>query len=433
MRLSILNYGFDLGAEVPKYAAKEDDDLLKIAESVIRDHSFGRGALIVSEVMHTGLTNFNNRKYMEKGMDSSVISFYKPHPTPFLMHHDSGGDFGPPVVSVGSNLHSNFIKRRIETATGPASGYVKVATFIPESAVVGNQNAIELLKSRRLFSLSIGARVADENYVCSICGKSLYDQDCDHISGKLYEGKKCEAHVYNPLFREYSAVYNPSDINALVRRMDVLEGEGSESDKILVVDSYNPEGYAHLYEDFGKSVYNLGRADLNEKAGDEMGNKQPDSSMTDSEVNDLLNKYVKMLGDKDELNRTLSTELGKKIDSEESVKAELISAQEEITKLKEEITALNSKIEGLEVQNKDNESKDKHEESKKEPDVKESKKEEGTEPKSEPEAEKAPAASEPKTDEKVPESEPEKVPKKDSINVAHIVDSAIGSIGGLVR
>jgi hypothetical protein len=422
MRLSILNYGFDLGSEVPKYAVKEDDDLLKLAEGIVTKQSFGRGALIISEVMHTGLTNFNNRKYMEKGMDNSVVSFYHPHPTPFLMHHDSGGDFGPPVVAVGTNITASFIKRRVETATGSASGYVKVATFVPEAAVVGGQNAIELLKSRRLFSLSIGARVADENYICSICGKSLYDSECDHISGRLYDGKKCEAHVYNPLFREYSAVYNPSDINALVRRMDVLEGENTDEDKILVVDSYIPSGYAHIYENLGKSVHSLGGIGTNEKAGNVMGDNLKDPSMTDSEVNDLLNKYVKMLGDKDTLNTTIAKQLSEALDTIDSLKSEINSMTAELNDLKSK----NEEIEGKLKEAEDKLAK-KDEETEK-GDEKKTEKDSGSAV-TETDEKPAETVTEPKKEEgSSPQPDPSKT-EKQTTNIADIIDKAISGHG----
>ena len=355
MRLSILNYGFDLGAEVPKYAVKEDEDILKIVEEIVTKNNFGRGGLIVSEVMHTGLTNFNNRKYMEKGMEASVKTFYYPHPTPFLLHHDSG-EYGTPVIAVGSNIHSEFIKRRVDTVTGPASGYVKVATFIPETMMLGNQKAIDILRSRQIYSLSIGARVSDENYVCSICGKSVYDEECDHIPGRMYEGKKCEAHVYNPLFREYSAVYNPSDINAVIRRMDVLEGEGSEDAKDFNVDSILPNtGYAHIYENIGSHCVNLGEANTKDKAGKGMGDQTKDNAENVSELSILVGQYAKKAEESESACKTLATELSKQLSAVDSAKeetkavsAELGSAKESITKLEAENGELKAKIATLE-------------------------------------------------------------------------------------
>jgi hypothetical protein len=252
MRLSIVNYGTSINPEVPKYAKMEDNALIKVASGIIEEKNMPKGAIVVSEVMHTDLVNFNNRSYVQKGLPEAVKSFYYPHFTPFLMHHEMGGGglFGggkPDLISVGTNLMAQMYRRKIETPTGIASGYVKVATFVPETSMVGNQNAIDALQSRQLMTLSIGSRVSDEDYRCSICNKSLYDEECDHSLGKEYEGEKCHAKVYNPLFREYSAVYNPSDINAVVRRMDVMEGEGYIEGEEHQVDK-NYGGYVAIYD-----------------------------------------------------------------------------------------------------------------------------------------------------------------------------------------
>ena len=250
MRLSIVNYGTSINPDVPKYAKMEDNALIKIASGIIEEKNMPKGAIIVSEVMHTDLVNFNNRSYVQKGLPEAVKSFYFPHYTPFLMHHEMGGGFmggNPDLVSVGTNLIAQMYRRKVETPTGVASGYVKVATFVPETSMVGNQNAIDALQSRQLMTLSIGSRVSDEDYRCSICNKSLYDEECDHSPGREYDGEKCHAKVYNPLFREYSAVYNPSDINAVVRRMDVMEGEGYIEGEEHQVDK-NYGGYVAIYD-----------------------------------------------------------------------------------------------------------------------------------------------------------------------------------------
>ena len=250
MRLSIVNYGTHINPSVPKYAKMEDNALIKLASEIIEDKNMPKGAVIISEVMHTDLVNFNNRAYVQKGLPDAVKSFYFPHYTPFLMHHEMGGGLlggDPNLISVGVNLMAQMYKRKVETPTGIASGYVKVATFIPEVSVVGGQSAIDALQSRQLMTLSIGSRVSDEDYRCSICGHSLYSEECEHVTGKEYDGSKCYAKVYNPLFREYSAVYNPSDINAVVRRMDVMEGESYIDGEEHHVDQ-NYGGYVAIYD-----------------------------------------------------------------------------------------------------------------------------------------------------------------------------------------
>jgi len=327
MRLSIVNYGLDTGADVPKYAKREDDELIKIATDIIQRHNFGTGAAVVSEVFHTGLKNSNHRKYMEKGMDNSIMSFYRPHVTPFLMHHEMGGggmfsDGNPNLLSVGSNIFAKYMRRHVETLTGPASGYGKVVTFVPSDAEIGGQRAIDALRSRRLLTVSLGARVSDKDYRCSICGNSLYDEECEHSPGKEYDEGICMAEVYNPLFREYSVVYNPSDIHAAVRRMDVMEGEGAD-DKYHVVDQEPSAGYIQIYDSIGKPIYPS--AEVHSEGGKAMSNNATQSSegndhtsVSDEAVSELINAYEAKLKKKDEIIVSLATALRNRMNENES-------------------------------------------------------------------------------------------------------------------
>lgn len=335
MRLSIVNYGLDPGAEVPKHAKKEDDELIAIATEIIRKHDFGLGAVVVSEVFHTGLKNSNHRKYMEKGMDKAVTTFFQPHLTPFLMHHEMGGggmfsSGDSTLLSVGSNIFSRYSRRAVETPSGLATGYGKVATFIPTNATIGGQNAIEALRSRRLLTVSLGARVSDNDYRCSICGKSMYDEECDHTPGKEYEGAICVAEVFNPWFREYSVVYNPSDIYATVRRMDVMEGEIAP-DKHQVIDQEPSLGYLHVYEEVGKVIYPS--SSIKPEGGDTMGDnaqgstppapEAPKTSLSDTSVGQVIAMYETKLKEKDDVIVSLATALRDRIEELDKLKSDL--------------------------------------------------------------------------------------------------------------
>ena len=263
MKLSIVNYANNISPKMKTTVTSEDEAILARAREVSSEMNLGRGAMIVSEVLHTDLTNLNNRSYKSKGMQEAANSFVSPYPTPFLMHHEMGGSgmFGggdPKLLSIGTNIVANYYKRRVETHAGIASGYVKVGTFIPEIAVINGTRAIDAIQNRLLYALSIGAMVSESNHVCSICGKPFASEECEHRPGQIYEGVKCVSEIYNPIFKEYSAVYSPSDIVAGIRRMDLNE---SSQDSLLstqemqVVDSgvVSSEGLV-IYE-FGPKVY----------------------------------------------------------------------------------------------------------------------------------------------------------------------------------
>lgn len=260
MKLSIVNYGTSAKVQVPSYAKREDDAILAIAKDIVVNQGMGKGAMIVSEVMHTGLRNQNFREYAAKGMDVACRTFYEPHFTPFLMHHEMGGGGllgggDPKLVSVGTNLIAQFTKKTVETPVGTANGYVKVGTFISEASKIGDLRAIDAIQARQLMTLSIGARVSDEDYTCSVCGLSRYDDECEHTLGKEYDGKICFVNVRNPFFREYSAVYNPSDINAVIRRMDVEESANGRPVEEHCVDMLQVPSQLNIYEVSGSKVY----------------------------------------------------------------------------------------------------------------------------------------------------------------------------------
>lgn len=265
MKLSIVNYGAGINVKVPDYAKREDGDLLKIAREIMTTQGYAKGGLLISEVMHTGLTNFNKRHYMDKGMDKAVMSFFDPHVTPFLMHHNdgSGGFFAegdPNVISVGTNLYAKFFKRKVETATGAASGYVKVATFVHQDKKVGDLNALDALQSRQLLTLSIGAKIASKDYICSICKNPRRSSECTHELGEMYDGVECVVEIYNPFFREYSALYNPADVNAIIRRVEVDDAEGGKIEREEI--DQTPGGWnISLYEVSSNKTFSLGGVD----------------------------------------------------------------------------------------------------------------------------------------------------------------------------
>jgi len=327
MRLSIVNYGTSAKVEVPSFARKEDEAILAAVREIATSQNMGKGAAIVSEVLHTDLRNQNWRSYAKKGMDEACKTFYFPHFTPFLMHHEMGGGGllgggDPSLISVGTNVFAQYSKKMVETPVGVATGYVKVGTFIGENAKVGDTLAIDAIQSRRLMTLSIGARVADEDYRCSVCGLSRYDEECSHDLGKEYEGKLCYVDVRNPFFREYSAVYNPSDINAVIRRMDVEESANGKPAEEHCIDMLQVPSHLNIYEISGSKVYPSAAIPSKENT---MGNKNttttPETTAPDANA-ELIKGYeetIKALEltikQKDETITVLSLSLKEKIEA----------------------------------------------------------------------------------------------------------------------
>lgn len=345
MRLSILNYGSGADVTVPKHAKREDEELIASASNIVKERNFGRGGIVVAEVMHTDLPNFNNRRYRTKGLDEAVTTFYYPHFTPFLMHHETGGG-GPfgggdaNLISVGTNLFSRFYRKKTETATGTASGYVKVATFVRENQMIGDNYALDALQARQLMGLSIGARVHDENYRCSICNKSLYDEECDHSPGKEYEGKRCYADVYSPMFREYSAVYTPADINALVRRVEVSDAEGGVVEEHLMDQCYGNASIA-IYETVGNiypsaDVRSTGDSDTMGSTEKKETNKDTVTGETLKELAELIAKYEHKLNELEKEKDKEIVGLREELEEKDKLIATLSEALDEKTRPEED-------------------------------------------------------------------------------------------------
>ena len=233
MKLSAVNYSSEMSSKLKTTLDKEDDKILQVASEFVREKQMGDGGIIISEVLHTDLVNLNHRSYLKKGMAESVKSFINPYLTPFLMHHESGGGgmfsgADPNLIAVGTNIVAEYFGKTTDTPNGIASGYVKVATHIAKDSMIGGVRTLSAIQSRRLMALSIGANVSDKNYTCSVCKNPRRSGDCEHELGETYKGKLCFAEVMSPVFKEYSGVYNPSDIIAAIRKLYVSESNGQE-------------------------------------------------------------------------------------------------------------------------------------------------------------------------------------------------------------
>lgn len=255
MKLHIVNYGSEVTA--PDSMKREDNDIVKKVKAVAEQSNMGKGAVIVSEVMHTGLPNLNFRRYRKEGIGKATQTFYTPYYTPFLMHHESGGGGlftggDPNLISIGANIYAKYSPKKTETYSGMADGYIKVGTFISDTASIGGQNAIEAIQSRQILTLSIGSKVSDENYRCSICGVSRYGEDsCDHVAGQEYDGEISYHDVFSPWFKEYSAVYKPADVGAIIRRMDIDDAEGDVNEEVIIDQQTCPSSI-NIYEIMGE-------------------------------------------------------------------------------------------------------------------------------------------------------------------------------------
>lgn len=290
--LHVINQGIAIDDGVSSDRKRENAQMLDRGIALIREANMGKGSAIVSEAFHTGLGNLNFRRYSAKGMDKAIASFYDPHVTPFLMFHN---DY---QKAVGTNVLSQYFKRKVETPTGLADGYGKVVTFINKDAVFEDEPVVRLLQDKRISSLSIGSRINRDNVLCSICHKPIFGDECEHEPGKMYDEQICLMDIYSPLFREYSGVYSPADIYAMVSQIAAVDEAGKPRENVqTIVDNVHGLWTVSVYENVTDKFYSADSGIQN--AVTEL--RSADSTVTVKLVDALLVAHKETLIAKDEL------------------------------------------------------------------------------------------------------------------------------------
>lgn len=297
-KLSIVNYGFNIRSKMDPEAKKEDDAIIQAAKSIVDKHNFGKGAIMVTEAYHTDLGNGNNYLYPGDNMQNLIKSFYNPFNTPFLCFHN---DVSKPI---GTNMTARYIKKPVQLSRGIASGYGKIGTFIPESSTFEEEPVIDLIQQRRFMAVSIGSKTHRDNMKCSICDKSIWDMECDHIPGKSYEGQKCLIKMVNPIFTECSmAGGNPADIDAMTRRMDCFDTVEDKSSIESITDMISDPWSVAIYDNAITSQF-PGADIKGTKDKEESGEEEMPKSIAD-----LVTSYEKRIADTETDKEVLVTAL----------------------------------------------------------------------------------------------------------------------------
>jgi hypothetical protein len=338
MNTQFVNYNLARTGEYPRWAKMEDNDLIATGRSIIEKHSFGNGGIAIAQVIFTDLMNFNFRKFRKDKIEQSAKTFYDPVYTPFLMHHDQEGYNRE--VPVGRNIFAKYISRKIETDRGVASGYIKVVTFIPKDSKLGDQTAIDAMKSRLILGVSMGASIPREHYLCSVCGNSLMSSDCDHTPGMVYDGDICCIDTVSPFrFKEYSGVHTPAEVESMIKRLDTTDSEGLIKPGPAVEYNSGPFSF-EIYDNISKVHSPGGIKDEKIHRSKNMEIKQMIEAL--HAVNEVVKDYEETVAKQSELITTLSTSLSDKIKAVSSLEADVTSLKGEIDTLKDGIGSKDS-------------------------------------------------------------------------------------------
>jgi hypothetical protein len=154
-----------------------------------------------------GSINRNNRLYDSAYGVSNAKTFTNPLNLPVVTNHN-GWDVDS---TIGRVIHSEFTITDVKKNEGAIIGVFNVT----------DQDAIVKILDGRYLSLS---PAFNGKYTCSICDKpgDAYGCDCEHIMGKIYDGKLAYRHYTTKQYGHLAVVVEPADLNASIREVENL-------------------------------------------------------------------------------------------------------------------------------------------------------------------------------------------------------------------
>ncbi len=257
-KIILTNYN-SLSSRKPTPADKRaNQELIDIVRAKIKDANLPHGVICVADISHTDVPTSKFLVYSQKGMDEAIKSYYEPLPKPFVLNHNV-----PEIyehnnsVPIGRVLHAMYVKGKVETPMGVASGTLKAGIYIADYTMMpdGVTRVIDALKTRQILNLSINATSSRNNVVCSICGKHPLlelpveaNSPCAHYPGEQYDGKLCTYVISDLEFHELSAIMLGADPAAFITTVVMsdsssipFKGIGRESSKASSYDSSSGE------------------------------------------------------------------------------------------------------------------------------------------------------------------------------------------------
>lgn len=147
---------------------------------------------------------------------SGVMSWLSPYNKPVICNHD------PYVTPVGRIYKARYVK----DASG---GYEEVIPLIVD------RDTIEKILDRRFLTVSTGSEVGEA--ICNICGSNVVEEWCGHFPNRRYDDKICEFRVNSAWHVELSYVNIPSDQNAMIRKINMIDKKDVSSLKIGFINA----------------------------------------------------------------------------------------------------------------------------------------------------------------------------------------------------
>jgi len=178
-----------------------DTTTLKQEFTTIKDSLAKQVLEIEVDVTHGGYVNKNGYFYTSEGQAKGVSSFFVPFKKPVLAQHSAGD------TPVGRSYSAVYIPlsnvNDKEDITTPKSK-------IRVKSIITDEKAIDYILDGRYFTVSSGGAPKNKP-ICSICGLTVDNEECNHIKGRKYEEKLCYWIIGEMEYKEYSFVNMPAD------------------------------------------------------------------------------------------------------------------------------------------------------------------------------------------------------------------------------
>lgn len=168
--------------------------------------------IVTIDATHAGFVNGNNTWYLEDHMRAAIDTWTVPYNRPVLRHHDAHSD------AIGYVVDAEYIDKKSGGKNGPR-GHIRLTAVICES------DAVNKIKDGRYNTVSVSA---DAGYArCSICNHKISEEGlCEHVRGKVYDGKKCYWNIGALKYKEVSYVNAPADEYACTLKIEEKETNG---------------------------------------------------------------------------------------------------------------------------------------------------------------------------------------------------------------
>ena len=239
-----------LAPQVKKGYAPTPEQLARLNKLTKRELTAEEVAYIPLKFIGDGLIQERMFAIEDKALQD--LAEYANKGVSFLLDHQWANWFGNQIVfPFGRTLDAKVEKSREEDGTPDNEekalyGHIYIVKG-KEINGITTDTVIASFEDGTLSDVSVTFSVS--KYVCSICGKSIWDDDCEHAIGKVYDGKLCYLIGKAPArLYEISGVWDGAYPSAKALSADEIE---SEYEEVTDIKAAKDADLLHVYSSTG--------------------------------------------------------------------------------------------------------------------------------------------------------------------------------------